>query len=458
MEWIDDRSAPLLTDLYELTMIASYVAHGMTAPATFDLYVRALPPNRNFLIACGLEHALHYLEHLRFDREAIAALERLGIFDQGFLEYLAGFRFSGEVWAMEEGEAAFAGEPLLRVTAPLPESQVIESYLLNCLTFQTMIASKAARIAIACRGRPFADFSLRRDHGPNAAYLVARAAYVGGASSTSNVLAAEKLGIPPSGTMGHSYVMAFSREIDAFRQFAHDFPDRAILLVDTYDVATGARRAAKVARELAERGHRLRGVRIDSGDLAAEARKARAILDAEGAPEVPIFLSGDLDEWKIDELVRNDVPADAFGVGTQLGTSGDAPSLGGVYKLAVDAGTPRMKLSHGKLTLPGRKQVYRSEEAGRITGDVIGLEDESVPGARPLLVQVMKDGRRLRAATDPALALGEARERCARSLLSLPSGLRELSSAPAYPVEWSPRLRQLAEQTRSELVGEDALE
>ncbi|HZA49311.1 MAG TPA: nicotinate phosphoribosyltransferase, partial [Myxococcaceae bacterium] len=378
---------------------------------------------------------------------------------QGFLDYLAGFRFSGEVWAMEEGEAAFAGEPLLRVTAPLPESQLVESYLLNCLTFQTLIASKAARIAIACGGRQFADFSLRRDHGPNASFLVARAAYLGGASSTSNVLAATRLRIPPSGTMGHSYVMAFSREIDAFRQFAHDFPDRAIVLIDTYDVATGARRAAKVARELAERGHRLRGVRIDSGDLAVEARKARAILDADGAAEVPIFLSGDLDEWKIDELVRNHVPADAFGVGTQLGTSGDAPSLGGVYKLAVDAGTPRMKLSHGKLTLPGRKQVYRFKEGDgeTISGDVIGLEDEAISGARPLLVPMMKDGRLLRDGVDQVHALGEARERCARSLLSLPPSLRALSPAPPYPVHWSRRLQQLVDQTRSELISDDPL-
>jgi nicotinate phosphoribosyltransferase len=363
-------------------------------------------------------------------------VERLGIFDRRFLEYLAGFRFSGEVWAMEEGEAVFAGEPLLRVTAPLPEGQLVESYLLNCITFQTMIASKAARVALACRGRPFADFSLRRDHGPTAALLGARAAYVAGASYTSNVLAATRFRIPPSGTMGHSYVMAFSREIDAFRQFAHDFPDRAILLIDTYDTASGARRAAEVARELAQRGHRLRGVRVDSGDLAVEARRARAILDAEGAPEVPIFLSGDLDEWKIDELLRADVPAGAFGVGTQLGTSADAPSLGGVYKL-VDAGAPRMKLSHGKRTLPGRKQVYRFEEGGRISGDVIGLEDEALPDARH--------------------AVGEARERCARSLHSLPPALRELSPAPPYPVHWSRRLQQLVEQTRSELGADDPI-
>ena len=456
MEWIDDRSAPLLTDLYELTMIASYVAHGMTAPATFDLYVRELPPQRNFLIACGLEQALHYLEHLRFDDQAVAKVERLGIFDRRFLEYLARFRFSGEVWAVEEGEAVFAGEPLLRITAPLPEGQLVESYLLNCITFQTMIASKAARIALACRGRRFADFSLRRDHGPTAALLVARAAYVGGASSTSNVLAAAQFRIPPSGTMGHSYVMAFAREIDAFRQFANDYPDRAILLIDTYDIASGARRAAEVARELAARGHRLRGVRIDSGDLAVEARKAKAILEGEGAGDVPILLSGDLDEWRIDQLVRQNVPAEAFGVGTQLGTSADAPSLGGVYKL-VDAGAPRMKLSHGKLTLPGRKQVYRFEEGGRISGDVIGLEDEAISGARGLLVPVMRKGRPLRGAVNPLHALGEARERCARALQALPPGLRELSPAPTYPVHWSRRLQQLVEQTRSELATDGPL-
>jgi nicotinate phosphoribosyltransferase len=453
--WIDDRSAPLLTDLYELTMAASYVAHGMTGPATFDLFVRALPPERNFLVACGLEQALCYLERLRFDPDAIADVERLGIFDRAFLEYLSRLRFSGEVWAISEGEVAFAGEPLLRVSAPLPEAQFVESFLLNSITFQTMIASKAARLAIACRGRPFADFSLRRDHGPTAALLGARAAYVGGASATSNVLASARFRIPPSGTMAHSFVMAFPREIDAFRQFARDFPDRAVLLIDTYDIVSGARHAAAVARELAARGGRLRGVRIDSGDLAAEARRVREILDAEGASEVEIFLSGDLDEIRIDEMLRQGVPADAFGVGTQLGTSGDAPSLGGVYKLAVDAGAPKMKLSHGKVTLPGRKQVYRFEEGGRFALDVIGLEDEEMPGGRPLLAKVMADGRRT-LETDPLEELAAARDRFRRALDRIPERYRSLSPAPPFPVEWSPRLRELAEQTRSELAEEDA--
>ncbi|HYX92178.1 MAG TPA: nicotinate phosphoribosyltransferase [Myxococcaceae bacterium] len=455
MGWIDDRSAPLLTDLYELTMAASYVAHGMTGPATFDLFVRALPPERNFLVVCGLEQALRYLERLQFDAQAIADVERLGIFDPRFLEYLSRLRFSGEVWAFEEGEIAFAGEPLLRVSAPLPEAQLVESFLLNCITFQTMIASKAARLTLACRGRPFADFSLRRDHGPTAALLAARAAYVGGASATSNVLASARFGIPPSGTMAHSFVMAFPREIDAFRQFARDFPDRAVLLIDTYDIVTGARRAAEVARELAARGGRLRGVRIDSGDLAAGARRVREILDAEGASDVEIFLSGDLDEIRIDEMLRQGVPADAFGVGTQLGTSGDAPSLGGVYKLAVDGGAPKMKLSHGKVTLPGRKQVYRFEDGGRFASDVIGLEDEQVPEGRPLLVKVMADGQRTRPA-DPREVLTAARERFHSALGRLAERYRSLTPAPPFPVEWSARLRELVEQTRSGLADEGA--
>jgi nicotinate phosphoribosyltransferase len=449
VSWIDDRSAPLLVDLYELTMAASYLRHGMEEEATFDLSVRTLPEGRSFLLVCGLEQALRYLETLRFDEDAVAAVAALGIFDGAFLDRLRALRFGGEVWAMREGEVAFAGEPLLRVRAPLPEAQLVESFLLNALTFQTMVASKAARVALACRGRPFADFSLRRDHGPTAALLAARAAFVAGAASTSNVLAAARFGIPASGTMAHSYVMAMPGEREAFRRFARDFPGRATLLIDTYDTLAAARSAAEVARELAADGVGLRAVRIDSGDLGGDARRVRAILDEAGLPDVQIVLSGDLDEHRIEALLRDGVPVDAFGVGTRLGTSADAPSLGGVYKLADYGGTPRMKLSELKLTLPGRKQVWRELRDGRYARDVVALEGEEVAGARPLLAPVLEGGRR----TAPAEPLPAARERAARSLAELPEPLRALGPGAAYPVEWSPGLVALVERTRRAAAG-----
>lgn len=265
MIWVNDDNAPLLVDLYELTMAASYFAHGMTAPATFDLFVRHLPAQRNFLIVAGLEEALAYLERLRFNDDAVTYLRSLGMFEEPFLRYLSELRFTGDAWAMAEGEAAFGDEPILRITAPLIEAQIVETFLLNMINFQTLIASKAARIAIACDGREFVDFSARRDHGPDAALRAARAAYIGGASATSNVLAGKAFGIPLSGTMAHSYVMSFEHEIEAFRTFARDFPERSILLIDTYDTLQGARHAVQVAKDLAAAGIQIRGVRLDSG-------------------------------------------------------------------------------------------------------------------------------------------------------------------------------------------------
>lgn len=442
----------LLTDLYELTMAASYVRHRMFEPATFDLFVRTLPQSRNFLIACGLEQALDYLETLRFDDRDLRALGLLGTFDSGFLDYLRSFRFSGEVWAIPEGEAAFHDEPLLRVTAPLPEAQFVESYLLNCISFQTMIASKAARLAIACGDRRrFVDFSLRRDHGESAAIFAARAAWIGGAAGSSNVEAFARFGIPASGTMAHSYVMAFEHEYDAFLTYARQFRERTVLLIDTFDIWEGARSAAQVARVLEREGVRIGGVRIDSGDFAFEARRVRALFEREGVWWLRIFLSGDLDEHLIHRLVQEDVPADAFGVGTQLGTSGDASSLGAVYKLAMLGTSPRMKLSAHKVTLPGRKQVFRHEEDGQLLRDVVGLEDERISGMRPVLRCVMRDGVRVRdmATQDP---LEAARARCRRTLASLPASLRSLTQARPHDVALSPRLATLLERTRRELL------
>lgn len=450
MPWVSAANAALLTDLYELTMAASYHSRGMDHEATFDLFVRELPERRNFLVVCGIDQALEYLEELRFDDESISYLDSLELFSESFLDHLSRLSFSGDVWAIPEGEIAFAKEPILRVTAPLIEAQIVETFLLNCVTFQTMVASKAARVSLAAGDRQFLDFSLRRDHGADAGLKAARAAYIAGAAATSNVLAGKMFGIPVSGTMAHSYVMAFETEMDAFRSFARDFPDHAILLIDTFDVEQGARRAVTVASELASEGVRLKGVRIDSGDLATLTRAVRDILDGAGFMETQIVLSGDLDEYRVKEILDAGVPVDAFGVGTQLGTSADAPYLGGVYKLVADAGVPKVKLSAGKITLPGMKQVHRVMQGGRFVTDVISLDDEEVADARPLLQQVMASGRRVR---EPE-ALADIKRRCAGALAQLPAGLRTLEAGEAYPVSLTDRLEALAREVERGLAAQ----
>lgn len=445
MTWVTAANQALLTDLYELTMAASYYGRDMRERASFDLFVRTLPPQRNFLVVCGIEQALDYLESMHFDERAISYLRSLDLFDEEFLTYLEGFRFSGDVHAMAEGEVVFKSEPLLEVSAPFIEAQIVETFLLNCVIHQTMIASKAARIALACGDRRFVDFSPRRDHGADAALKGARAAYVGGASGTSNVLAGEAYGIPVSGTMAHSYVMAFEDELSAFRAFADDFPDRAVLLIDTFDVEEGARRAAQVGRELASRGRRLHGVRIDSGDVAHLSRSVRKILDEAGCKQAEIVLSGDLDEYRIAELLADGVPVDSFGVGTQLGTSGDAPALGGVYKLVADESGPKMKLSSDKVTLPGRKQTYRFLRGGRIDHDLIALEEESGAGGRPLLSPVMSGGVR----TGPQESLQTIKDRAAGSLETLPDPLRSLTRSHEVHVATSLSLGELVARIRA---------
>ncbi|MFN2588656.1 MAG: nicotinate phosphoribosyltransferase [Actinomycetota bacterium] len=437
-------NAALLVDLYELTMADSYHRRGMNHAATFDLFIRELPPQRNFLVACGLDEALAYLENLSFDPDAVSYLRSLHLFSDDFLDRLADLAFTGEVCAIPEGEIAFAGEPLLRVTAPLVEAQIVETFLLNCLTFQTMVASKAARVAIASGERQFVDFSARRTHGADAALKAARAAYVAGAAATSNVLAGQAYGIPVTGTMAHSYVMAFPTEVDAFRAFTNDFPSHTTLLIDTFDTREGARRAARVAHELQRHGSILAGVRLDSGDLAELSRATRAILDDAGLSDVTIIASGDLDEYRIADLVAEGAPIGSFGVGTQLGTSGDAPSLGGVYKLVAEDGEPKMKLSTGKLTLPGIKQVFRTSSGGLYESDVVGLEHEDVEGV-PLLQQVMKAGRRV-LDREP---LGGIRKRCRDSLSRLPQDVRSLERRTRFPVRRSPRLDELVSESAS---------
>jgi nicotinate phosphoribosyltransferase len=433
--------ASLVTDLYELTMAATYQAEGIEHEATFELFVRRLPAERRFLVAAGLDDALAGLDTLSFAPHELDYLAGLELFPSGFVDRLADFRFTGEVWGVPEGELVFAGEPIVRVTAPLIEAQLVETFLLNAVASRTTLASKAARVAIACGDRAFVDFSARRDHGVDAAMAAARGAWICGAAGTSLVAAGQRWGIPLSGTMAHSFVMSFEDERDAFRAYARRFPQHSVLLIDTYDTVEGARHAAEVALELAGEGIAVSAVRLDSGDLSGLAIDVRAVLDEAGLPDIEILASGDLDERRIADLLAAGAPIDAFGVGTQLGTSGDAPSLGAVYKLVDDALGPKMKLAEGKVTLPGRKQVWRFGDR-----DVIGLHDEHVAGGRPLLVRAMAGGRR----AEPPEPLTATRERCLAALAGLPPRLRSLEAAdgPVWPVDVSAGLGSLADKVR----------
>ncbi len=441
MELVSPANVSLLTDFYELTMAASYFEHGMEGQATFELFPRKLPRRRNFLLACGTEDAADFLENFSIDDDGIDYLRSLGVFRESFLEHLRELRFSGEVWAMREGELLFPDEPVMRVTAPVIEGQIMETFLLTCIGFQSLVASKAARVAIACGPRSFVDFSPRRDHGPDAALWAARASFIGGAVATSNVLAGQIYGIPLSGTMAHSYVMSFDREADAFRHFLKTFPKGTTLLIDTYDTVEGARRAAAVVRELGDEVQ-LRAVRLDSGDLAELAKEVRKVLDDAGLESVQIFASGDLDEYRIAELRAAGAPIDAYGVGTQLGTGGDVPALGMVYKLVADEAGPKMKRSTGKATLPGPKQVYRFEAGGKVQHDLMAMADEPPPeGGRPVLELLMQDGRRVRERE----ALAVSKERAEAALASLPEELRALDEAEhPYEVRKSTELQRLA--------------
>jgi nicotinate phosphoribosyltransferase len=436
------RDAALFTDLYELTMAASYWREGMTGDATFSLFVRRLPAGRSFLVAAGLEDALEYLCAFRFSADGLRYLATLGLFDREFLEFLAGVRFTGEVRAVPEGTPVFADEPLLEVTAPILEAQLVETALLNCTHVQTLIASKAARCVLAARGRPVVEFGLRRAAGTDAGLKAARSAYLAGAVMSSNVLAGLAYGIPPTGTMAHSYVSAFPQEIEAFRAFARAFPDRTILLLDTYDTPAGARQAVTVARELAAAGHRLAGVRLDSGDLVALSREVRRVLDAAGFSDAKIFASGGLDEEEIDRCLAAGAPIDAFGVGTRMNVSADAPYLDMAYKLVRYDGRDVLKTSPGKTTWAGPKQVYRLRDAGGgAAGDVLALLDEPAPpgAADPLLEPVMRGGRPVR----PHPPLHVAREHCRGAIAHLPPAVRRLGEAAVYPVRPSERLTAL---------------
>jgi nicotinate phosphoribosyltransferase len=437
----------LFTDLYELTMLQAYWREGRRQPAVFSLYFRHLPRSRNYVLACGLDAVLGYLESLRFTEPDLADLRSLGYFSEEFLEWLRGFRFTGDVYAPAEGTPVFPNEPLLEVVAPLPEAQLAESLVMNQIHLQTVLATKASRVVEAAQGRTVVDFGMRRMHGADAALKGARAFYIGGIHATSNVLGGLTHGIPVAGTMAHSYIQVHDSEAEAFGLFSALYP-QTILLVDTYDTIEGVRKVVDLARELGD-AFQIRGIRLDSGDLAQLARKARKLLDGAGLERLQIFASGDLDEYRIDEIVRSEAPIDAFGVGTRMGVSRDEPSLDLAYKLTDYAGTGRLKTSPGKVILPGRKQVFRTEENGRSVGDVIGRHDEPLPG-RPLLEPVMRNGERLPAGRR---TLREARERAAAELARLPARVRGLEPArPAYPVEVSEVLRRYAETVREKVA------
>src|ERR1700676_3595097 len=436
----------LLTDLYELTMAAGYLKTGFDARATFELFVRSLPPRRNYLVAAGLDQALDFLENVHFSDEEIAYLRKLPVFvrtGDDFFDYLARFRFSGGVWGVPEGTVFFPGEPILRVTAPIVEAQIVETYLLAAINFQTMIASKAARVTLAAAGRPVIEFGTRRAHGMESGVLAARAAVIGGCQGTSNVAAGYQFGIPIYGTQAHSWIMAHEDEEVAFRRFLDIFPEHAVLLVDTYDV-----RAA--VEKIISMGRKPRGVRLDSGDLAADSAWARQRLDRAGWKDVIVFASGDLDEDRVSSLLAEGAKIDGFGVGTALVTSNDSPTLGVIYKLVeIEIGgevRSAAKFSDAKVTYPARKQVHRFRHAdGNFGSDVISLREENFPGAEPLLEPVMLGGKRVVPRTD----LDAARARCFKQRARLPEPVRNLNAKVAsYTVRHSEKLEALLEQVR----------
>lgn len=435
-------TSPLLTDLYQLNMLQAYLDHGQTDTAVFEFFVRRLPARRGFLMAAGLEQALDFLENLQFSKEEIDWLRKSYRFTDGFLDYLARLRFIGDVDAMPEGTIFFANEPIIRVIAPLPEAQLVETRLINILHFQSVVASKAARMVLAAPGKQLVDFGLRRAHGAEAGLMAARASYLAGFAGTATVLARKDFGIPVFGTMAHSFIQAHDDETAAFSAFARSRPDNLVLLIDTYDTEAAARKVVKLAPRLKEEGITVHGVRLDSGDLIALSKSVRRILDDGNLQDVTIFASGGLDEDELVKMRAANAPIDGFGVGTSLTTSSDAPALDCAYKLQEYAGIARRKRSVGKATWPGRKQVWRRfGDDGRMAGDVLALHDDRQAG-EPLLLPVMRRGQRL--ASPPPLA--DIRQKAAHGLAQLPESLRRLSDGTTFPVTIAPGLIALAEE------------
>ena len=437
---MDPATSPLLTDLYQLNMMQAYLDHGMTETAVFEFFMRKFPARRGFLVAAGLEQALDFLENLRFSSAEIDWLRRSGRFGAALLDYLAAFRFTGDVDAMPEGTVFFADEPILRVTAPLPAAQLVETRIINLVHFQSLIAAKAARLVLAAPGKQLVDFGLRRAHGAEAGLLAARASYIAGFAGSATMLAQAKFGVPIFGTMAHSFIQAHTDETAAFLNFARARPENLVLLIDTYDTEAAARKVVALAPRLKAEGIAVRGVRLDSGDLAALAKSVRRILDEGGLRDVTIFASGGLDEDALLAMAAAAAPIDGFGIGTSLTTSSDVPALDCAYKLQEYAGLARRKRSAGKATWPGRKQVWRRYGAkGEMAGDVISLETDAQQG-EPLLRPVMRGGRRLA----PQPTLEQCRAHAARELARLPAPLRALELGAAYPVTVADALVRLA--------------
>jgi len=435
----DPGASALLTDLYQLTMLKAYWERGMNAPAAFEFFVRKLPACRNFLVAAGLESVLRFLAQLRFQADELEWLAQQKGFPPAFIDWLATLRFTGEVDAMAEGTPFFADEPILRIVAPLPQAQLVETRVVALLHFSSLIATKAARCVLAAPGKLLVDFGLRRAHGAEAGLLAARSAYLAGFAGTATVLAGRCYGIPTFGTMAHSFIQAHDSETSAFVNFARAHPDNTTLLIDTYDTEAGAAKVVALVPRLRAEGIQVRAVRLDSGDLAAHAHKVRRILDDGGYRDIRIFASGGLDEYQLARLAA--APIDGFGVGTALVVSDDAPGLDCAYKLQEYAGTPRRKRSEGKSTWPGRKQVFRVLRHGVLAHDVLALASETLDG-EPLIQPVMREGRQLA----PAPALSALRERTLAALKTLPAPLRALDAAPSpYRADVTPALRALAD-------------
>ena len=435
-------SSPLLTDLYELNMIQAYLDRGENGEAVFEFFVRRLPARRSFLLAAGLADAIDYLTTLHFSDAEIDWLKSTGRFNQSLFDYLAGFRFTGDVHAIPEGSVCFPSEPLIRITAPLPQAQLVETRLINILHYQTLVASKAARMVLAAPGKILSDFGLRTAHGAEAGLFSARASYIAGFAGAANVLAGKRYGIPIVGTMAHSYVQVHDDETQAFENFARARPEGVILLIDTYDTEQGARKVVELAPRLKADGITIRGVRIDSGDLITNAHKVRRILDEGGLREVIILVSGGINEDILQGMMKARTPIDGFGIGVNLAASLDVPALDCAYKLQSYAGRPKRKLSEGKATWPGAKQVWRTYDAdGRMRGDILSLETDRQPG-EPLIVPVMRAGKLI--ASLPALA--QIREHAALDLKRLAGPLARLESGFEYTVQVADALRALAEQ------------
>jgi nicotinate phosphoribosyltransferase len=441
----DKSGAPasiLLTDLYQLTMLQGYFDQRMEETAVFEFFVRKLPPQRNFLVAAGLEQALCFLESLRFTPEELEWLSGQGGFRPAFVGYLEHLRFTGDVHAMPEGTVFFPNEPILRVTAPLPQAQLVESRLINLLHFQTLIASKAVRSVLVAPDKLLVDFGLRRAHGAEAGLLAARASYLAGFAGSSTVLATPLFGIPSFGTMAHSFIQAHDDESVAFEHFARSLPANVILLIDTYDTEAAAEKVVRIAPKLEREGIKIKGVRLDSGDLADHAFKVRRILDDGGLSYVTIFASGSVDEYVLENLLLKRAPIDGFGIGTHMDTSADAPYLDCAYKLVEYAGKPRRKRSEGKVLWPGRKQVYRRYiDHSRMAEDILSLEGDPEVG-QPLIELFMKAGRRINA-SEPLHGL---RARSLDQIRRLPTSLLSLKTAPVYPVTVAESLRLMARQ------------